>query len=337
LFVCILVAVLVGLVLYHGGPALLAGTKPPVKLVIYGFSTQEEVFSQQIIPAFEKEWEAKTGRNLIIENVFGPSGTLANQIVMGAPADIAIFSNAQHVAWLKVGRQVEPQTEAVVIGSTPMVIVTRPGNPSEVHDYADLAKVNLSLLHADPGRSGAGEWSVLAEYGSAYLENGDGQAAAAQLETIWHNVKAMGASARAIMTMFELGAGDALVTYEQDALLALDRGVSLEIVVPKRTIIAHHMAVIVDGNVTKSEREAAEDFIRFLRGDAGQGILTQYHMRSPQMSSVRSSLSGTPFTVEDLGGWSLAYHDLIDGLWRTTIEPQLIAEPLPIIINGEDG
>ena len=46
----LILAVLLGLVLYRGLPALIAGKNPPVKLIVYGFSTQEEVMSQDIFP-----------------------------------------------------------------------------------------------------------------------------------------------------------------------------------------------------------------------------------------------------------------------------------------------
>jgi sulfate transport system substrate-binding protein len=302
-----IVALLMGLVLYHGGSAMISGSRPPVKLVVYGFSTQEEVFNQRIFPAFEAIWEAKTGRDLIIEGVFGPSGTLANQIILGAPADVAIFSNAQHVTWLQVGRQVKQDTQAEIIGCTPMVIVTRPGNPAGIEDFADLAQTGLELLHAEPGQSGAGDWTILAEYGSAYLGSGDRDAAEAQLKA-----------------------------YEQDALLALDRGVPLEVILPPRTIVAQHMVVIIDANVTPSETAAAEDFVRYLLSKDGQKILGQYHMRPPEIDSAAFTSIFQPFTVEDLGGWSQAYHDLIEGLWKRQIATQLAIEPLPRLLNGKD-
>jgi sulfate transport system substrate-binding protein len=313
---------------------MIAGSRPPVKLVVYGFSTQEEVFNQSIFPAFEKSWQTKTGRELIIEGVFGPSGTLANQIILGGPADVAIFSNAQHVTWLQVGQQVEQDTQAEIIGCTPMVIVTRPGNPAGVQDFAGLAQPGLKLLHPEPGRSGAGDWALLAEYGSAYLVSGDQNAAEAQLMGVWKNVKVLGSSARATLTLFELGAGDALVTYEQDALLALDRGVPLEVIMPPRTIVAQHMAVVVDANVTPTERAAAEDFVRYLVSEAGQKTLRQYHLRPPEVEASPSPSTFQPFTVEDLGGWSQAYHDLIEGLWKSQLAPQLETEPLPTFLNG---
>ena len=321
-----LTAVLLIVIAYYGWQAILSNSHDSVHLVVYAFSTQEEVFTQGIFPTFEANWEAETGRDLSIEGVFGPSGTLAGQINLGAPADVAVFSNAQHVAWLKFGRMVRDDTEPLVMGCTPMVIVTRPGNPAGLTAFADLTQSGLRLLHADPRSSGAGEWAVLAEYGSALLDSGDQRNAEMQVMDIWYNVRLLTPSARAALTLFELGAGDALVTYEQDARLALERGVELEIVVPERTILAQPVAVIVDDNVTRTERPAVAAFIEFFTSDEGQEILARYHLRTAFPDSGGFPPLAQPFTVEDLGGWSQAYTGLVENLWQTEIEPQLDLE-----------
>jgi ABC-type sulfate transport system substrate-binding protein len=332
----ILGVLLLFMAVYIGGRAVLVKAHTPIRLVVYGFSTQEEVFTQGIFPAFEQQWEAETGRELTIEGMFGPSGTLAGQINLGAPADVALFSNTQHVTWLKVGRRVRAMTQPAVFGCTPMAIVTRSGNPANITDFADLAQPGLRLLHPDPRSSGAGEWAVLAEYGSGLLESGSQSVAEARLKAIWRNVQLLAPSARAALTLFELGAGDATVTYEQDARLARERGVPLEIVVPSRTIVAHHVAVVVDDNLSPAEQPVAQSFIHFLLSDAGQRILRHYFIRP-----VAPELDGFPlppmlFTVEDLGGWSQAYADLVEALWRREIEPRLdLGLPPRLLDMGE--
>ena len=164
------IAILATATLY--GRIILANSPRPVRLVVYGFSSQEEVMTQSILPAFERDWEAESGRDLVVESLFGPSATLAGQINLGAPADIVLFSNAHHLEWLKFGRRVRMQTEPVSLGYTPMVIVVRPGNPTGISGFADLAQPGLRLLHADPRTSGAGEWALLAEYGSDWYVSG---------------------------------------------------------------------------------------------------------------------------------------------------------------------
>jgi ABC-type sulfate transport system substrate-binding protein len=332
-------ALLIATVVY--GRITMANAPTRVRLVVYAFSTQEELLTQSIFPAFEAAWEAKTGQDLIIEGMFGPSGTLAGQINLGAPADVALFSNAQHVTHLKVGRRVRVNNQPVVVGHTPMVIVTRPGNPRSITGFSDLAQPGLRLLHADPRTSGAGQWAVLAEYGSALPEAGGEEAALrlrsgqaeAELQAIWHNVRLLGTSARATMTLFELGAGDAFVTYEHDALLAQERGASLEVVVPPHTIVAQHVAVIVDDNVTPGERPVAQAFIRFLLSEAGQQALSRYHLRPADLEGERFPEISQPFTVDDLGGWSRAYSQVVEAIWQTEIEPHLDLEPAPTMLG----
>jgi len=301
----------------------------PVRLAVYGFSTQEEAFTQGIFPAFEKKWEGETGRDLTLEGVFGASGTLAGQINLGAPADIAVFSNAEHVNWLKVGGRVKRDSEPVIFGCTPIVIAVRPGNPMQIASYADLARPGIVLLHASPRSSGAGEWGVLAEYGSAYLPTQDQASGKAQLQSIWRNVRVMPASARAAMSLFDLGAGDALVTYEQDTLLAQQSGADLELVTPPRTIVAQHAAVIVDDNLARAEQPAAVAFLSFLVSPDGQEILAGYHLRPASCKSEGFAALVEPFSVDQLGGWSKAYEELVEDVWQTSIEPSLTLEPVP--------
>ena len=89
-----------------------------LRMVINVFSTQEEVLPQGIFPIFERAWETGTGRDLILEGVSGPSGTLAVQITQGAPADVAIFSNQRHIAGLSLVKpcwlNIEPNLELVL-------------------------------------------------------------------------------------------------------------------------------------------------------------------------------------------------------------------------------
>lgn len=326
-------ALLIATVIY--GRITMANVPSRVRLVVYAFSTQEEVLTQGIFPAFEEAWEAETGQDLTIVGVFGPSGTLAGQINLGAPADVALFSNAQNVTHLKVGHRVREDNQPVAVSHTAMVIVTRPGNPYAVTDFSDLAQPGLQLLHADPRTSGAGQWAVLAEYGSV-LPGKDSQAtqAEAQLQAIWQNVRLLADSARAAMTLFELGAGDAFVTYEHDARLAQERGASLEIVVPPRTIVAQHVAVIVDDNVRPGERPTAQAFLDYLLSEAGQQILTRYHLRPADPEKDRLPEVSQPFTIDDLGGWSQAYTQVVERLWQTQIEPRLTLEPTPRLLES---
>jgi len=308
----------------------------PVEIVIYAFSTMEEVLEQGIFPAFEQKWETETGTDLTIRGVFGASGTIAGQVNLGAPADIAIFSNIHHVNWLKLGRMINRNNQAEILVETPMVIITRLGNPANILEYVDLSKPGIKLLHADPNTSGAGEWAVLAEYGSNLIQSQDPVLAEEQLVSIWENVSVMGSSARSTLTLFELGAGDAMVTYEQDARLAKERGVSVEIVIPTTTILAQPVVIQVDKNVKTNERQAVEAFVDFLLANTGQEIFTSYHFRPLNGQTEDFPPIINPFLVDDLDGWSSAHSTIIEGIWKDEIKPELESRSPLILENGED-
>jgi sulfate transport system substrate-binding protein len=165
------------------------------------------------------------------------------------------------------------------------------------------------------------------------METGDPAAAEAQLEAIWDNVRVLATSARAAMTLFELGAGDAVITYEQDARLASQRGVPLEIILPERTIVAQPVAVIVDANMTRAKRPVAQALINYLDSAAGQQILRRYHMRPASGESPEFARLVDPFTVDDLGGWSYARREYVEKLWQTEIEPRLDIDTAPALLS----
>jgi sulfate transport system substrate-binding protein len=322
--------------LFHGVQAAFFRDRIPVRLVIYASSVQEEALTQGIFPAFEESWEAETGRDLIIESIFGPSEVLARQINTGAPADIAVFSHAHPVTILRFGKLVDRDTQPVIIGCTPIVIITRPGNPKNISSFSDLSQPGLAIIHSNPNDSGVGQWALLAEYGSILRQQQDRQLAKQQTLEIWQNVRVLAPSARAAMTLFELGAADVLVTYEQDASLAKNRGIPLEIIFPEATVLAQPVAVLVDGNVSRTERDAAEAFLEFLGSSSGRQILTTYFLYKSEAACQSISGSSDTFTVENMGGWQQVHLDLVRNFWIPEIGPILDLENAPTLLEMEN-
>jgi len=310
------------------GRVLLSNGREPIHLTVFAFSAEEEVLTEGIFPAFEQAWKAETKVDLTIEGVFGPSGTLAGQINLGAPVDIAIFSNLNQVNWLQLGDLVSSDARMVVIGTSPIVIVTRPGNPYNLEKLADLSIPGLDLLHANPGSSGVAEWALLAEYGDALKNTGASQAAEVRLQAIWRNVRILAPSARELLTLFELGVGDAFLTYEQEALFAQKNGVPLEIIMPVQTIIAQPVAVVIDGNVKRSEQAVVQAFMDFLISESGQEIFSHYFLRPVGLQSDFFTPIEQPFTVDDFGGWSHLYTNQVKPFWEREIGANVELEPL---------
>jgi ABC-type sulfate transport system substrate-binding protein len=317
------VGVVVIMILLFLTMAVFSKPKNMVLLNVYAYSTQIEVFTEAIFQDFERAWEAEHGKDLKIKGVFGPSLTLVGDIVLGAPADLAILSHEQHVNYLKLGKVVRENNIPTTVHKTPLVIVTRPGNPLGIEEFADLSRPGLRLIHANPHSSGAGAWAILGEYACNLLQSEHDLEAEQHLSMIWENVKIMAASAREAMTLFELGAGDAFITYEQDARLALARQVDAAIVIPSCTVLTEAMAVIVDKNVGSEERSVAEEFLQYLISDAGQETFIRFQLRPVTLAQDPFPELDQIISVQDLGGWSQVYRELIDELWKQEIEPTL--------------
>jgi sulfate/thiosulfate-binding protein len=285
-----LVAVVLALMLITGGcqPPEEHSRKPAPRqtIIVYSFSIEEEVMTEEVFPAFQDYWREQTGQEVTFRSVFASSEQITEEIRGGASADVAILSNEQHAVWLRINNWVETDWHTFpqqgIISRSPLVIVVRPGNPLRIEDWADLARPGVNLVHPDPRTSGGAQWALLAEYGSALLDekNSSQEAAHEQLRGIWANVVATPPSARQALKQFMFGAGDALVTYEQDALLIQARGAGLEVVTPRSTIMSEHVAVIVDRNVQTWEQEVVEAFVSFLWSEAAQESFTHYYFRS---------------------------------------------------------
>jgi len=299
-------------------------------ITFYGFSILGEVMNNGVFPAFQKKWTGEGHGDVTFRSSFGGSGTITNQIAMGAPAQLALLSlesDADRLADAKVipdgGWKKLPN--GGVVNHTPFVIFVRKGNPLGVHDFADLTKAGVKIVHPDPLTSGGANWAIVAEYGAGMREAGGNAAAGeALLSGIWKNVASQASSARAARTQFEQGFGDALITYEQEALYDKSRGkLQLDVVYPRRTILSEHTLVVVDKNISATDRAAVDAFAQFLWSEEAQRIFVQYGFRS-----VRDDLNAghaefghieDPFHISDFGGWRTAKKEIVDGIWKQRV------------------
>jgi sulfate transport system substrate-binding protein len=309
-------------------------------IVVYSFSVEEEVMTKEIFAAFRKYWQQRAGEEVVFQSIFTGSEEIADAIVDGGLADVAILSNEQHAVWLNINDLVETNWHDFphqgIVTQSPIVIAVRPGNPLGIKDWADLTRPDVKLVHANPQISGGAQWALLAEYGSALLAGASQEAAEEQLRDIWANVIASPSSSREALKEFLFGVGDALITYEQDALLAQSRGACLELITPSRTVLSEHVAVLVDHNVDRWESEVVNAFVSFLWSEAAQNAFTRYCFRPvtaealEALAADNASPTGTlpsfpkieqPFTVQDLGGWGQMYPEIIRGVWEEEIAP----------------
>src|SRR6185369_8853189 len=243
-------------------------------ITLYGFSIMKDALEKDIFPAFKAKWKAEHGQDVEFVSSFAGSETVTNQILQGAPAQIAILSIDRDAQRLKEGGATASDWHSLpnhgIVNKTPFVILVRKGNPKAIKDFSDLGNPGIKVIHPDPVSSGGAQWSILAIYGSELKksENETGKPdptrALQTLRAIWKNVISTPGSAREARTQFETGYGDALITYELEGLMMKGSSADIEMVVPKSTIFSEHPAVIIDRNLNATERPAVEAFLNFL-------------------------------------------------------------------------
>src|SRR6266481_6460985 len=296
-----------------------------VNVTLYGFSIMKESLEKAIYPAFIAKAKREHGVDVRFTSSFAGSETVTNQILQGVKAQIAILSIERDAQRLKdkgfVTSDWHTLPQKGIVNKTPFVILVRKGNPKGIHDFSDLAKPGIRLIHPDPISSGGAQWSILAMYGSELVKSQkqpgepDRARALQPLQGIWHNVIRTPASPREARTTFELGNGDALITYELDGLLMKQANSKsdAEIVIPEATILSEHPAVVIDRNVSAVDRPVIDAFMQFLWSEEAQRAFVKFNFRSTTNDALNQENKELatikyPFTVNDplLGGWGRA-------------------------------
>lgn len=314
--------------------------KPPgdsgdITITLYGFSIMKESLEKAIFPGFTAKWKQQHGQVVQFQSSFAGSETVTNQILRGAPSEIAILAIERDVQRLQKDGFVTADWHALpgngIVNKTPFVIIVRQGNPKGISDFSDLAKPGVRLIHPDPISSGGAQWSILAIYGSelkkSEKESGEADKGRAlqTLRTIWKNVISTPGSAREARTTFELGNGDALITYELEALLMKEAHDPIEVVTPQATIFSEHPAVVIDKNITAAKRDVIDAFMQYLWSDEAQEAFVKFHFYSSTNDAFNQANKAfghieMPFTIEYFRGWAKAYPEVIEGVFRDQVQ-----------------
>lgn len=273
-------------------------------LTLVAYSTPQEAYKEELIPAFQKTPE---GRGVTFEESYGSSGEQSRAIESGLPADVAALSLTPDVTRLEEPGLVDPSwTKGRFDGFVTRSVVAfavRPGNPKNFRTWDDLVKPGVEVITPNPFTSGGARWNVMAAYG-AQLEQGKGEGEAIEyLRRLFANVPVQDKSARESLQTFASGKGDVLLAYENEAITAKAKGEQLDYVVPDETIRIENPVA-----VTKESQnpDKAKAFVEFLRSESGQRIFAKRGYR-PVLESVEDAKrfpepSGL-FTIEDVGGW----------------------------------
>src|SRR5215211_3883714 len=122
-----------------------------ITITLYGFSIMKESLEKAIFPGFIAKWKQQHGQVVQFQSSFAGSETVTNQILRGAPAEIAILSIERDVQRLQKDGFVTSDWQAMpargILNKTPFVIIVRQGNPKGIHDFSDLGKPGIKMIH----------------------------------------------------------------------------------------------------------------------------------------------------------------------------------------------
>lgn len=314
--------------------------KPPgesgdINITLYGFSIMKESLEKAIFPGFTAKWKQQHGQVVRFQTSYAGSETVTNQILQGAPAEIAILSIERDAQRLQKEGFVTSDWHSLpargIVNKTPFVIIVRKGNPKGIRDFPDLGRPGIRMIHPDPMSSGGAQWSILAIYGSELKKSEkesseqDRVRALRTLQAIWRNVISTPGSAREARTTFELGNGDALITYELEGLLMKEANAPIEIVVPQSTIFSEHPAVVIDKNVSAGKRAVIDAFMQYLWSDEAQEAFVRFHFYSStndafNQANTKFGRIEMPFGIDLFDGWEKAYPDVIERVFRNQVQ-----------------
>jgi sulfate transport system substrate-binding protein len=125
--------------------------------------------------------------------------------------------------------------------------------------------------------------------------------------------------------------GDAVITYENEVLVARKAGKEMDYVVPRSTILIENPAAVVDRYVDEhGNRDIAEAFVRFLATPEVQRYYAEYGLRpaDPAAAGAGSDFPAVRdlFTIRDLGDWPVVKRSLFaDGGTFDRVETRLAA------------
>jgi sulfate transport system substrate-binding protein len=313
------------------------------RLVLAAYTVPKEAYEKEIIPAFQREWQKKTGRQLVVDQSYEASGAQARAVVGGFEADVVALSLEGDVDKVTAAGLITHDWKANprrgIITRSVVAIGYRAGNPKNIRGWEDLTRDDVDVIYPNPKTSGGAMWCVNAVYGAGLKmsEAARGSADSVQardlLKRVQKRVKVMDKSGRESVTTFERGVGDALVTYENELLLRKLQGREIPFVVPVATMLIENPAAVVDRNADKhGVRALAEAFVAFLHTDEAQRAFARYGFRpvSPQVAVEFESTYPAPpllFDVEYLGGWTKVREGLYGpkGIW-TEITLELARE-----------
>jgi sulfate transport system substrate-binding protein len=302
------------------GGADASGDAKGAQVNLVAYSTPQLAY-QSIEKLFQKTAD---GQGVTFKESYGPSGDQSRAVEQGQPADFVNFSLESDVTRLVDAKKVDAgwKTETGhdgIVADSVVVLVVRKGNPKHITGWDDLVKPGVGIVTPNPASSGGARWNTLAAWGHVIANGGTEDDARKYLTSYFKNAVSLPGSARDALTSFTSGNGDVLVSYENEAILARQKGEDVDYIVPDQTLLIETPAA-----VTVGAPAAARDFTSFLFTKPAQQEFLKSGYR-PVVDDVTGDVEGAndpsdPFPApktlltisKDFGGWDAAKKKFFD-------------------------
>jgi sulfate transport system substrate-binding protein len=258
-----------------------------VTLLNVSYDPTRELYAE-FNAAFSKAYAAKTGKTVTVNTSHGGSGSQARAVIDGLEADVVTLALGGDIdAIADRGLLQSDWQRRLANDSSPytstIVFLVRKGNPKRIKGWDDLAKPGVQVITPNPKTSGGARWNFLAVWAHALNKpSGSDTTARAFTSSVYKNVPVLDSGARGSTTTFvERGIGDVLLTWENEAMLALrEQKGEFEIVAPTSSILAEPPVTWVDKNVAKrGTAEVAKAYLQYLYSPEGQDIVAKNFYR----------------------------------------------------------
>ncbi|HYD89464.1 MAG TPA: sulfate ABC transporter substrate-binding protein [Vitreimonas sp.] len=262
----------------------------PLRLLNVSYDPTRE-FYREANEVFVERWasEHPGEASVEIEMSHGGSGRQARAVLDGLRADVVTLAVPYDIDQIAAAgliatdwRSRLPHNSAPYTST--MVFLVRQGNPKNIRDWNDLVRADVDVITPNPKTSGGARWNYLAAWGYALRQPGGTEANAREfVRRLYANVPVLDTGARGSTTTFaQRGIGDVLITWENEAFLALQefgQG-QFEMVVPSISILAEPSVALVDQNVdARGTRAAAEAYLNFLYTPEAQALAARHFFR----------------------------------------------------------
>ena len=309
-----------------------------IKLLNVSYDPTRELYTD-FNTAFAKYWKAKSGDNVTVQQSHGGSGKQARAVIDGLEADVVTLALAYDIDAIADKGSLLPADwqKKLPENSSPytstIVFLVRKGNPKSIKDWNDLIKPGVSVITPNPKTSGGARWNYLAAWAYALQNYGNDEAKAREfVAKLFKNVPVLDSGARGSTTTFvQRGIGDVLISWENEAYLALKEfgNDKFKVVTPSLSILAEPPVAVVEKVAKRRGTESvARAYLDYLYSEEGQDIAGKHFYR-PRSEKALAKYGGQFTRVKLItidavfGGWRKAQKKHFDdgGIFDQIFKP----------------